>query len=93
MKLSAFFSIPEVLKQGKVVTNPIAWKTGQITVSFLAGFLGLLVGALKLFGVELPITDEQLTLIASSILTVFGLFNPVATVASTDKLGIKSNNN
>lgn len=88
-KFKAFFTIPEVLKQGKVVANPEAWKTGQISVSVLAGFFGLLLSATQLFGVDLPITDEQLTTIAAGILTIFGVFNPVATVVSTDKVGIK----
>lgn len=92
-KFGALFSIPEVLKQGKVVANPEAWKSGQITVSFLAGFLGLIIAALRLFGIELPVTDEQLATIAAGVLTAFGLFNPVATVASSDKVGFKPKSN
>lgn len=88
-KLKAIFTIPEVLKQGKVVANPEAWKSGQITVSYLAGFLGILLSATQLFGLDLPVSDEQLTLIAGGILAAFGMFNPVATVASSDKIGIK----
>lgn len=93
MKLKALFSIPEVLKQGKIVANPQAWKSGQITVSFLAGFIGLLLAAAQIFGLELPVTDEQLTAIAGGILAAFGLLNPVATVASSDKVGIKPKDN
>lgn len=88
-KLKAIFTIPEVLKRGKVVANPEAWKSGQITVSYLAGFLGILLSATQLFGLDLPVSDEQLTLIAGGILAAFGMFNPVATVASSDKIGIK----
>lgn len=93
MKFKALFTIPEVLKQGKIVANPQAWKSGQITVSFLAGFIGLLLGATQLLGLDLPVTDDQLTAIAGGILAAFGLLNPVATVASSDKVGIKSENN
>lgn len=91
-KLGALFTIPEVLRQGKIVANPEAWKKGQINASFLTGFLGLIVAALKLFGVDLPVDDEQLALIATGILTVFGLFNPMATIASSDKVGLKADN-
>lgn len=91
-KFNAIFSIPEVLKQGKIVANPEAWKSGQITASFLAGFIGLLLSAVQLFGLDLPITQDQLLAISGGILAAFGLLNPVATVASSDKVGIKSNN-
>ena len=93
MKLKALFTLPEVLKQGKIVANPEAWKNGQITVSFLAGFIGLLLAACQLLGLDLPVTDEQLTTIAGGILAAFGLFNPVATVASSDKIGLKAKDN
>ncbi len=93
MKFNALFSIPEVLKQGKIVANPEAWKNGQITVSFLAGFIGLLLSAAGIFGLELPVSQEQLLAIASGVLAGFGLFNPIATAASSDKVGIKSTGN
>lgn len=92
-KLGALFSIPEVLRQGKIVANPEAWKNGQITASFLAGFLGLAVTAAKLAGVDLFVTDEQLVIISTGVLTIFGLFHPVATVASSDKVGFRASDN
>lgn len=89
MSVKSLFTLPEVLKQGKVVADPVAWKSGQITVSYLAGFLGLIISIIKVFGIEVPVTDDQLTAIAGGALAVFGIFNPVVTVASTDKIGIK----
>lgn len=83
-------TIPEALRQGKIIADPVAWKSGQITTSVLAGFLGLLVSLVQVFGIELPITDDQLAAISGAVLAVFGLFyNPVATMASTDKIGLK----
>lgn len=88
-KVTALFSLPDVLKQGKQVANPVAWKTGQVTVSVLVGFLGTLLTLGKVFGYEFPVSDEQLLAICSGIMAVFGMFyNPVATVASTNKIGL-----
>lgn len=92
-KFNALFSIPEVLKQGKIVSNPEAWKSGQVTVSFLAGFIGLLLSATQLFGLDIPVTQDQLLAISGGILAAFGLLNPVATIASSDKVGLKSKDN
>lgn len=88
-KFTAIFSVPEVLRQGKMVANPEAWKKGQITTSFLVGFIGLLVSASSLLGYELPITNDQIAGIAGGIMAVFGVYNSVSTAASTDKVGLK----
>lgn len=90
-KVTAAFSIPDVLKQGKLVANPEAWKTGQITTSVLVGLFATIISIGKVFGYEFPITDEQLLTICSGVMAVFGVFyNPVATVASSDKVGLRN---
>ena len=55
MIVKSLFTLPEVLKQGKVVADPVAWKSGQITVSYLAGFLVLIISIIKVFGIEVPV--------------------------------------
>ena len=88
-KVTAIFSLPDILKKGKQVANPEAWKNGQITVSILVGFLGTLLTLAKVFGYDLPVTDEQLLSICSGIMAMFGVFyNPIATVASSNKIGL-----
>ena len=85
-KLLAFFS---VLKKGRQVANPAAWKAGQITGSVLAGLLGAVVALAKVYGYELPLNDEQLLAIGSAIVAIVGLFlSPAITVASTEKVGL-----
>ena len=78
----------QVLKAGEIVANPTAWKRGQITVGYLVGFMSAGVALAKGFGYELPVTDEQLSAIATVILLIYGLLNNVVTVASTDKINI-----
>jgi hypothetical protein len=88
-KVTAVFSLPDVLRQGKLVANPESWKHGQISVSVLVGFLATLISLGKVFGYDFPVTDEQLLTICSGVMAVFGLFyNPLTTVASTDKIGL-----
>lgn len=89
-KLSAFFSIPEALKVGKIVANPVAWKTGQVTAGVLATCLGTIVAILPLFGYQLDIDDVTLNSIAGGILAAYGVFNKVVTVVTTEKIGVKS---
>jgi len=93
-KLTAVFSIPEALQAGKMVTNPVAWKQGQITVNVLVGLLGSIIAVLPLFGYVLDIDETTLNSIAGGVLAVFGVYNQIATSASTDKVGItgKANN-
>lgn len=85
-KLIAFFN---VLRKGNQVANPTAWKTGQITGSVLAGLLGSIIALAKVYGYELPLTDEQLLAIGSAIVAIVGLFiSPAVTVASSEKVGL-----
>ena len=88
----------QVYRKGNAVANPTAWKNGQITASVLAGLLGALIALAKAYGIELPLSDDQLLTIGGSIIAVAGLFlNPTATVVSSDKVGLsavdETNNN
>lgn len=87
--LNKLFTLPEVLKQGKVVANPEAWKNGQINVAYLVGFLGLVVASLSFFGINLVVDESTLNTIAGAILALYGIYNQIATMASSDKVGFK----
>lgn len=96
-KTKAIINIPEIFRKGKLVANPIAWKTGQITVGIMSGLLGSVVVACRAFGYEIPLTDDQIINIGSSIVAIVGLlWTPTVTVATTEKLGVapkkRSNN-
>jgi hypothetical protein len=77
----------DAFQAGKAVANPAAWKTGQITAAMLVTFLSSVVAAAKVFGYDLPISDEMLSLVAASLLSLYGLFNHAVTVISTEKIG------
>lgn len=80
-----------VLRKGRIVANPEAWKKGQVTVNLLFGFFSAVVVALRLFGIDLGLTDDQLLEIATGIFTVVGvLFNPYVTIATTQKIGLQA---
>lgn len=85
--------LPEVMQRGKAVANPEAWKKGQITSGILAAFLTALLGLSRALGYDIPLTDEQITYLASGALSMYGMYNVVATVVSTDKVGVKPKDN
>lgn len=88
-KIKALIDLPGVLRQGKMVANPEAWKKGQITAGVIAGLLGAIITGCRAFGYDLPLTDDQILSIGSAVVAVVGLFwTPTATVVSTDKLGL-----
>lgn len=92
-KVTAIFSVPDVLKQGKMVENPVVWKTGQITASVLSALLITVLNMGRVFGYELPVTDDQINIISAGVVALVGLFVvPVATVASTEKIGVRVKN-
>jgi hypothetical protein len=82
----------QVYRKGHCVTNPEAWKNGQVTASVLAGVLGALIALAKTYGYDLPLSDDQLLTIGGAIIAIVGLFvNPTATVVSSDKIGLSAN--
>ena len=88
-KVKAIFSIPDILRQGQAVANPTLWKTHQISVSLLVSFMGSMLLFVKLFlGWEINVSEEDLTTIGSAALVLFGMYNSVVTVASTEKIGL-----
>uniref|UniRef100_A0A6C0JYC7 Holin n=1 Tax=viral metagenome TaxID=1070528 RepID=A0A6C0JYC7_9ZZZZ len=96
-KIRAVISLPEVFQQGKMLTDAAAWKRGNIAVSMVTGFLASIVAIAKLFGYELPLTDDQIVTIGGAIFAVTGMFlHPTLEVATTEKLGVapkkRSNN-
>lgn len=87
-RIKALSILPQVFQEGKMVANPEAWKKRQITASLLAGFLASVIGIASAFGYQLVgVSDEQLLAVASGLIAAFGVFNPIATVVSTDKIG------
>jgi hypothetical protein len=89
-RIKTVVSLPKVFQEGKMVANPEAWKKGQITASLLAGFFASVIAIADLFGYQLAgISQEQLLTVATGIITAFGIFHPIATVISTDKIGTK----
>lgn len=81
-KLKALWA---VFRQGEAVANPKAWKSGQISVTMLAGLFIAIVQLAKAFGYEVPVDNETATAIAGGVLAAT---NVVLTVVSSDKVGL-----
>ena len=84
-KLIALFN---AMRKGAEVTNAELWKRGLITGSMVAGLLSALVALLRAFGVEVPVTSEQLADIAVGIVAVGGVVVGLLTAATSDRAGL-----
>lgn len=80
--MGKLFAILNLLRQGCAVSDPVAWKRRQIT---LIPLMASIVGVLKVFNLDLGLTDEQIAMFATGLLAVI---NGVLTIATTDKLGL-----
>ena len=85
-KIKALFA---VFKTGEMVADPKLWKLGQIGAGALAAFLIAVVSAARMFGYDLHISDEDLLKVAGGVIALLSAFQPIATVVSTDKLGLR----
>lgn len=89
-KVKAFYTL---FKKGKCVGNPATWKKRQVGVNAVHGLLwaGLTAYAVAT-GTEVPISGEALDGISLALVTAVPalaeLFNIIATIVTTDKVGV-----
>lgn len=81
-KVAALF---DLLRKGRVVTDPARWKNRQITSSMIVAVLWALVHTAEAFGNEIPVGSETVDAVAVGVLA---LVNWVLTLATSDKVGL-----
>jgi len=82
-KIFAFLGL---LKTGKTVADPDAWKSGTITVNLIAAFLLALANFGTAFGLAIPVLDtNSLNEISAGVLA---LVNSFVHIATSENLGV-----
>lgn len=79
----------KALAAGKEIKNPATWKNAQTTANALASLLATVVTLAKLFGYNIPVTDEQVIVISGAIAALLGVVNGIVTTISSSKVGFK----
>lgn len=85
MILGDFFS---AFQAGKELSNATTWKKAQVVVAKLSILIGAVVSILGAFGYAIPLTPEQIGILAGAVGVIVGLFNGTATVVSTSRIGL-----
>ena len=75
-------------RKGQEVANPATWKNAQIAVNSVSALLAAVLAVAKGFGLDLAITEAQIDALAAGIVAAVGVFNAVATVVSSRKVGL-----
>jgi len=75
----------DLFRKGEMVANPVAWKTGQITVAVLTPLILGSCSLLKLAGFEIPIDEALANQIALAIIAISTI---VLTLTTSDKVGV-----
>jgi hypothetical protein len=78
------------MRQGAVVADPVSWKNRQVLVSAVAGTVVAGVAFAKAVGwIAIEVDAGALSEIGIAIgAALFGIYNIVSTVGSTDKIGL-----
>jgi hypothetical protein len=82
-----------LFKKGKRVSNPEAWKKGQVAASCVSAFLLACVGALAAFtGISLEVAGETLDALSVGLVVavpaLVAVYDAIATVITTNKIGL-----
>ena len=78
----------QAFRKGQEVANPETWKNAQIAVNTVSALLAAVLAIAKGFGFDLAITEAQIDALAAGIVAAVGVFNAVATVVSSRKVGL-----
>jgi hypothetical protein len=76
------------MRAGKELANAETWKRAQVRTAAIVALLSAALGIAKAFGIEIPLTPEEINAIALVIGLVGGLFMGVATLVSTSRIGL-----
>lgn len=82
-------NIFNLLKAGNELKNPAVWSNLQSLTNVVAALATGAVSAARLFGFDLPLTDEQLLQAAGAVATLLFVGNSVLSLATTKDAGIK----
>jgi len=83
-------SLITLFRKGHMVANPELWKNGQITVGAISALIFAAITFADSFGFVIPLTPAHIDAISNILLIINGLFHPVATVLSSEKVGLPS---
>ena len=81
-KLLALFGL---FRAGSCVADPAQWKRRQVTVTLLVPVIAALTSVAKEFGHEIPLTQDDIAVLAGGILVAV---NVVLTIVTTRKIGL-----
>jgi len=78
----------EALQKGKELADPATWKNRQNTMNLVIAVMSLIAFGLRLAGVDLKLSDDQLTGIAEAVAVILGVVNMFLINATSKKVGI-----
>lgn len=82
------FELMNALKAGEELRDPALWKNRQLTLNAVTIVLATVVAGLKMFNVNIPLSDDALKLLAEIIAAILGFANIILTTATSKKVGL-----
>lgn len=79
--LKVGFQLINALRVGHELAQPGAWKKKQVWINLITGLVALAFS----FGLEIPLVESEIVLIAGAIVAVL---NVILTLATTKKIGL-----
>ena len=79
----------KAIKAGKQLRDSKTWSYTQALSSVFVAIVAFGVGAARLLGMEIPITDEQIIVFSGGLAGVAWTINAVISVATNKDAGVK----
>ena len=80
--------LKEAMECGKEVADPAGWKNIAVTTNKIATVLSFVCVVLKAVGVEFPLDDKALVILAGGVAGLLSFANIVITLITSKKVGV-----
>ncbi len=79
----------QALQAGEIINDPEKWKNRQSVMGAIVALISGIVAFLKVFGVELHLSNDMIGAIAFVGAIFLGAANTILTIITTRKIGLK----
>lgn len=83
--------LKEAMECGKEVADPAGWKNKSVTANKIAVVLSFALVIARVAGVNLPVSDADLEVLAVGLAGVLSFINIIVTLVTSKKIGTGSN--
>lgn len=86
--MNRILALWRLMRRGEEVADAATWKNRTIATNGVVAFLVALVAAARSFGIDIEVSDADLSAIAAGVVVLVGLGNTIMYILTSRKIGL-----